>query len=241
MLINIVPYLFVLVFNSNFAEGSSLAIDDANQTPKSNSRDIRKSPPQLTLLDEFEDSDNEFDSDSSQPEAMQVDDTVVSSNPALKGVVDAPILLSSDLQLDWDKVENDGTLSSDSHTSSPLIQLVPLNSNNKKPESVSNMSKMSIVVKDAAYTTYKAMLYYVGSTPSKSQEQTNQRLYSFTQIILSLPRCPRLLLGQPAMAIPTHLWTVCLQRLRKAPRCLVVNACPIKRLCPVVQSGLKIG
>ncbi|KJA24031.1 hypothetical protein HYPSUDRAFT_65842 [Hypholoma sublateritium FD-334 SS-4] len=151
---------FQTMFSSNFAEGSNTT-NDANQTPRTTNRDIRSCPPQLNLLlDEFEDSDNEFDDDLTPLQAFQTNDDPVD---ATNGTEESPgLLLSMESQtMDWDRVESDGTQSAEAHTSSPQLRLIPLTSDIQTAGPVNNTSKMSIVVKDAAYTTYKAMLYYI--------------------------------------------------------------------------------
>lgn len=146
------------MFSSNFAEGSN-ATNDVDHTPRTTNRDIRRSPPQLNLLlDEFEDSDNEFDDDVTPPQVVQNNDSPLDST---SGTEESPGLLLESQTMDWDRVESDGTQSAEPHTSSPQFRLIPLSSDIQTSGSVNNTSKISIVVKDAAYTTYKAMLYYV--------------------------------------------------------------------------------
>ena len=146
------------MFSSNFAEGSNTA-HDVNQTPRTTNRYIKRSPPQLNLLlDEFEDSDNEFDDDLIPHQAFQSNDRPMDST---NGTEDQPGLLLESQTMDWDRIESDGTQSAEPHVSSPQLRLVPLSSDDQTSGSVNNTSKTSIVVKDAAYTTYKAVLYYV--------------------------------------------------------------------------------
>jgi hypothetical protein len=141
------------VFSSNFAEGA-MDPKDIDQTPRTMTRDIKKSPPQLNiLLDEFEDSDNEFD-DGDHPDAMAIDSLGSSTN----GHEEDSMLMLDSHTGDWEGLDAEGVQSTDSHVSS--TEIAP-STNVQEPIASTDSSKLTIVVKDAAYTTYRAMLYYV--------------------------------------------------------------------------------
>jgi len=140
-----------LVFNSNFAEGYSEHAD-YNQTPRTATRDMGRSPPTPNpILDEFEDSDNEDDGDFPAASSQQF------SNSS-SGIEEVSLLLADSNRADSDRTESEGTQSSDGDTStSPALVLEPESYRDQSPA----LPKIKIVVKDAAYTTYRAMLYYV--------------------------------------------------------------------------------
>ncbi|KAF8195411.1 hypothetical protein BJ912DRAFT_956877 [Pholiota molesta] len=144
---------FQTMFSSNFAEGA-MDPKDIDQTPRTMTRDIKKSPPQLNiLLDEFEDSDNEFD-DGDHPDAMAVDSLGSSTN----GHEEDSMLMLDSHTGDWEGLDAEGVQSTDSHVSS--TEIAP-STNVQEPIASTDSSKLTIVVKDAAYTTYRAMLYYI--------------------------------------------------------------------------------
>lgn len=132
------------MFSSNFAEGSYQSGDHAT-TPRSVPHNIRQGPPHLNLiLDEFEDSDNDDEEEEAQPSnsPRQADDSV--------------FFLPDSNQDDFDKVDVQSTGTNDQFSS-------PQTEPSNLPDEASKTadSKMTIVVRDAAYTTYRAMLYYV--------------------------------------------------------------------------------
>ena len=144
------------VLNSTFSEGVN-DLDHPNQTPRSMSQRLRKSPPQLNLLlDEFEDSDD--DSNDTDQESPAMNDFSMKSGP-----VDTSLILSDSTHstAEWDQVEQE-TLSEDGYTPTPVTPTssVP-QSSSTKPNHTSENPKTTVVVKDAAYITYRAMLYYV--------------------------------------------------------------------------------
>ncbi|KAF9483428.1 hypothetical protein BDN70DRAFT_873937 [Pholiota conissans] len=150
---------FQTMFGSNFAEGSNQP-KDIDQTPKTSTRDIKGSPPQLNiLLDEFEDSDNEFD------DGDRSDSTPDNLESSTAGHEEMSMLMldthSADSHsLDWDRLD-EGMQSSDSQVSSPQIQALPPNADIQNLDAPKDYSKLTIIVKDAAYTTYHSMLYYI--------------------------------------------------------------------------------
>lgn len=212
---------------------------DINQTPRTMTRDIKKSPPQLNiLLDEFEDSDNEFD-DGDHPEAMAIDSLGSSTN----GHEEDSMLMLDSHTGDWEGLDNEGTQSTDSHISSP--EIAP-STNAQKLIASTDSSKLSIIVKDASYTTYRAMLYYVSQQNGTSKKNNNPTygFIRFTPITSFLLRCLPLLLVCRAMGA-LSLWQilVSLQLHRKALKYQADNVSPIKTLpqCPAEQIGLESG
>lgn len=143
------------VLNSTFAEGVS-ETDHPNQTPRSLSQRIRKSPPQLNLLlDEFEDSDDE--SEETDQESPAINDFLMKSGP-----VDTSLILSDSTHsaAEWDQVEQEAP-SEDGYTPTPVTPTSSAPQRNSAPDYTPENPKTTVVVKDAAYITYRAMLYYV--------------------------------------------------------------------------------
>lgn len=143
------------MFNSNFVEGYSEHADH-NQTPRNATQDIGRSPPTPNpILDEFEDSDNEDDGD------LPVNSSQQFLNSS--GIEEVSLLLADSNHADSDRTESEGTQSSEPHISTPSALVL-------RPEALyrdqsTSSSKIKIVVRDAAYTTYRAMLYYVSGHP----------------------------------------------------------------------------
>lgn len=140
------------VFNSNFAEGISEPVEHLLGTPRKATQNTRRSHPQLNMiLDEFEDSDDEDD------ESPQTKSRRLSSSD---GTDDCALSLPDSNPEDVDKFETQSTISDDQFGSPPTD---PSNNTiNIRLDDETNMApKMTIVVRDAAYNTYRAMLYYV--------------------------------------------------------------------------------
>jgi len=168
------------VFNSNFAEGSSDHVD-RDQTPRTAAQDIRQSPPTLSpILDEFEDSDNEDDA------ALPADPSQPFSN-LWSGTEEVSLLLEDSNPADSDRMESEGTQSSDSHTSSPPTRSLILKPESEYQDQSTALPKVKIVVRDAAYTTYRAMLYYVGNCSLFSQTQYSRYWQIYTDNIVFAP------------------------------------------------------
>lgn len=171
-----IPY--PLVFNSNFVEGYSEHADH-NQTPRTATQDIGRSPfTPNPILDEFEDSDNEDDGDLPANSSQQF------SNSS-SGIEEVSLLLADSNRADSDRTEAEGTQSSDSHISAPSALVL-------RPEALHRdqstaLPKMKIVVRDAAYTTYRAMLYYVSNLSILSQARNIQYRQIYTDNIVFAP------------------------------------------------------
>ena len=145
------------MFNSNFVEGSFGDHVDCNQTPRTATQDIRRRPPTLSsILDEFEDSDIEDDGELPAESSQQI-----SNLPG--GTEDMSLLLEDANPADSDRMESEGTQSSDSHISTPPTQSLVFKPESEYQDQSMALPKTLIVVRDAAYTTYRAMLYYVSN------------------------------------------------------------------------------
>ncbi|KIM43361.1 hypothetical protein M413DRAFT_444189 [Hebeloma cylindrosporum] len=145
---------FQTMFNSNFVEGYSEHADD-NQTPRSATRDIRRSPPTASLiLDEFEDSDTEDEGDLPANSPRQF------SNSSRR-IEEVSLLLADSNPAESDRMEIEGTQSSESCASTPPAQPLVLRPETQYRDQSTALPKIKIVVRDAAYTTYYAMLYYI--------------------------------------------------------------------------------
>ena len=143
-----------LVFSSNFAEGSTGTID---QTPRTTTRSL-ESPSHISLImNDFEDSDGE-DDETLLSFSLQSDRD---STDLSEGVADTPMLLDS-TPANPDRQDTEGMQSADSHMPGPMVnESPPL----RAPASLHEPQvspKLTIVIRDVAYTTYYAMLYYVG-------------------------------------------------------------------------------
>ncbi|KAF8158296.1 hypothetical protein B0H34DRAFT_708202 [Crassisporium funariophilum] len=152
---------FQSMFSSNFAEGAGDAMD---QTPRSLSRDlISPTTPHMSLImDEFEDSDNEDDEELLTSSPLHSNHDMVSDSSA--AVAELSMLLADSSSADSDKQEPEGTQSADSSVPSPrssIIEPPPSVSQQSRQEASVIFPKMTVVVRDVAYTTYRAMLYYI--------------------------------------------------------------------------------
>jgi hypothetical protein len=166
---------FHTMLNSTFAEGVN-ELDHPNQTPRSMSRRLRKSPPQLNLLlDEFEDSDD--DSDDTDQESPAMNDFLMKSGP-----VDTSLILSDSIHstAEWDQIEQE-TPSEDGYTPTPVTPTSSPPQHSSTPDYTSENPKTTVVVKDAAYITYRAMLYYV-SISGKFDSMSLSLLFLFIKL-----------------------------------------------------------
>jgi hypothetical protein len=155
------------VFNSGFAEGST----EGALTPRTrmeSAPSIIDSESHL-LMNEFEDSDDEEDDDA-------MDDSLIDMEPVSPHQSGADCFASSPAENIVDEDETDGDDQRNvraklSHPSSPRSSQT-VNLSPRLPELVSG-SKMTVVVKDVAYSTYLALLYYVsrvGTTYTSSHQ-----------------------------------------------------------------------
>lgn len=164
-----------LVFNSNFVEGYS----EHDQTPRTAIQDIRRSPSTPNpILDEFEDSDNEDDGD------LPANSWQKFSNSS-SGIEEVSLLLADTNPADSDRMESEGTQLSDSHTSIPPAFVLGPEAQYRDQSTA--LSKIKIVVRDAAYTTYRAMLYYVSTHLIFSRARDIQYWQIYTDNIVFAP------------------------------------------------------
>lgn len=148
-----------LVFSSNFAEGSTGTID---HTPRTTTRSLESpSTSHMSLImNDFEDSDGE-DDETLLSFSLQSDRD---STDLPEGVADAPMLLDS-TPANPDRQDTEGIQSADSHIPGPGPMVngsPPPRAHASLPEAQVSPPKLTIVIRDVAYTTYYAMLYYVG-------------------------------------------------------------------------------
>ena len=145
------------MFCSNFVEGSTETID---QTPRTTTRplEIPASPHMSLIMNDFEDSDGE-DDETLFSFSLQSDRD---NSDSSEGVADTPMLLDS-TPANPDRQDTEGMQSADSHTLGPTENGSPtLRAHKSLQEPQVSPPKLTIAIRDVAYTTYYAMLYYVG-------------------------------------------------------------------------------
>ena len=144
-----------LVFNSGFAEGSP----EGGLTPRTkmeSAPSVIESESHL-VMNEFEDSDDEEDD--------VIDDSPIDmepTSPHQSGALDSFATSPAENIIDEDETEGEdqrNVRAKLSHPSSPRSSQ-PINLSPRLPELASG-SKMTVVVKDVAYSTYLGLLYYV--------------------------------------------------------------------------------
>ncbi|KAH9480518.1 hypothetical protein JR316_0007118 [Psilocybe cubensis] len=143
---------FETMFNSNFAEGVSDPLEQSIGTPQTISHTSRRSHRRLNMiLDEFEDSDND-DEEFSESRSRRLSSS--------DGTDDFALSLPDSNTEDGDRSETQSTIS-EAHFASPPTE--PFSEPVKSiQETIASVPpKMTIVVRDAAYNTYRAMLYYI--------------------------------------------------------------------------------
>jgi hypothetical protein len=146
-----------LVFCSNFAEGSTGTID---QTPRTTARPLESpaTPHMSLIMNDFEDSDGE-DDETLLSFSLQSDRD---NTDLSEGIADTPMLLDS-MPANPDRQDTEGMQSADSHMPGPVVNgSPPLRAHASLHEPQVSPPKLTIVIQDVAYTTYYAMLYYVG-------------------------------------------------------------------------------
>lgn len=144
-----------IVFSSNFAEGSTGTID---HTPRTATRPLESpSTSHMSLImNDFEDSDGE-DDETLLSFSLQSDRD---STDLSEDVADTPMLLDT-TPANPDRQDTEGIQSADSHMPGPIVNgSPPLRAHASLPEL--QAQRQTIVIRDVAYTTYYAMLYYVG-------------------------------------------------------------------------------
>jgi hypothetical protein len=146
-----------LVFCSNFTEASTGTID---QTPRTTARSLESpaTPHMSLIMNDFEDSDGE-DDETLLSFSLQSD---CDNTDLSEGVADTPMLLDSTL-VNPDRQDTEGMQSGDSHLPGPMVNgSPPPGAHASLHEPQVSPPKLTIVIRDVAYTTYYAMLYYVG-------------------------------------------------------------------------------
>ena len=111
-------------------------------------------------MNDFEDSDGE-DDETLLSFSLQSDRD---NTDLSEGVADIPMLLDS-TPANPDRQDTEGTQSADSHMPGPMVNgSPPLRAHHDASLHEPQVSppKLTIVIRDVAYTTYYAMLYYVG-------------------------------------------------------------------------------
>lgn len=143
------------MFNSNFAESSTLT-PDIHVTPKTLSRSL-SSPgsAHANIMDAFEDSDDEDEEIFLSPSS---NDMLVDSGQEISMLLDvASVSTNTDEKLFSEERSDTG----DSSPTGPTT-LFDVDSSQRTGSPVPSFSpKTRITVRDVAYTTYRAMLYYV--------------------------------------------------------------------------------
>ena len=139
------------MFNSSFAE----TLEGTTATPKSASRGLTSpgGTDSGTIMHEFEDSDDE-------------DDDVFDTSP-ISSEQDLPpttSLEASSIYVVDSQTEHVDTKRGEEavYPPSSQSQMSPRSMTHRPLDSFRGSSKITVVVRDVAYTTYRAMLYYVG-------------------------------------------------------------------------------
>ncbi|KAF9527601.1 hypothetical protein CPB83DRAFT_393844 [Crepidotus variabilis] len=151
---------FEMMFGSNFSENSIAALD-INMSPTTPTRSLH-SPSSLhtSMLDDFEDSDDEDEDFLMSSNSIYLSNDDSSGLPELSSAIDNSGLgnaTASD-KMDSEEVENfesDPSTANAEISTAPAVRLPAVFSAGVGPP------KVKIEVKDVAYTTYRAVLYYI--------------------------------------------------------------------------------
>lgn len=142
------------MFNSSFAE----TLEGTTVTPKSASRGLTSpgGTDSGTIMHEFEDSDDEDDD--------VFDTSPVPSEQDLPPTTSTNLEASSIYMVDSQTEHADRKRGEDVcvYPPSSQSQMSPRSMTHRPLDSFNGSSKITVVVRDVAYTTYRAMLYYVG-------------------------------------------------------------------------------
>lgn len=216
------------VFNSGFAEGST----KGTPTPRTRMESVPsiiESESQF-VMNEFEDSDHEEEDDAMDDSPVDIE----SASPHQSGAVDSLVMSPAENIIDEGEREGEdqrNVRAKLSHPSSPRSS-EPVNLSPRLPELASG-SKMTVVVKDVAYSTYLALLYYV--SPLSMTYPSSHRFPRYTPTLSYLHR----------YLLPSFPHVVTLQRrpCPPYPRCLLK---PRNMQCrslrpPQERNGLKNG
>jgi hypothetical protein len=202
----------ITVFNSGFAEGSTEGL----LTPRARMEtapSIMESESHF-VTNEFEDSDDDEDDDA-------MDDTPIDMKPASphqSGALDSHPTSPAENIIDEDETEGEdqrNVRAKLSHPSSPR-SYQPVNLSPHPPQ-VPSGSKMTVVVKDVAYSTYLALLYYVSRASSTSHTLHLTNFSRYTPILSYLRRY-LLPSSQHGITLQRHLCPPYPQRLLNLKR-----------------------
>ena len=148
------------MFTSSFAENAKVTTD-IEITPRTTGRNLNSPPTQTSIMEEFEDSDDE---DEESFLLSGVSDTLIESR---SGPQEFSLALDENtiaFSADSDNLDEEGECSApESAGTSVDVPLHGMFVQNTAPEDSISSSKTRIQVRDVAYTTYRAMLYYASS------------------------------------------------------------------------------
>ena len=151
------------VFTSSFAENAK-ATTDIEVTPRTTIRNLISPPTQTSIMEEFEDSDDE---DEESFLLSGVSDTLIESKSGPQEFSLALDENTTAFSADSDNLDEAGRSSARGPESAGTSVDVPLHGmfvqRDAAPEDSISSSKTRIQVRDVAYTTYRAMLYYASS------------------------------------------------------------------------------
>ncbi|KAF6757529.1 hypothetical protein DFP72DRAFT_891381 [Ephemerocybe angulata] len=151
---------FATMFNSNFSEGLGTGLSVSHETPRISSRSLGSGSPRSSfsssIMDEFEDSDDEDD---------EVLDTCLTDGQGTTSSISTEefsLILADTHIVEADSEHPDDGIPniSLSRPASPAESIGSVGKDNHSKDDGGPRS-MTVVVKDVAYSTYKAILYYM--------------------------------------------------------------------------------
>ncbi|TFK40638.1 hypothetical protein BDQ12DRAFT_461756 [Crucibulum laeve] len=180
---------FDAMFSSNFVEGAS---EGVSMTPRTTNQPLA-TPANAdcgSIMDEFEDSDDEEEDEDFPMHSDNEDDATYGP-----GSTDGPE--DSATPTVETNVENMELSQSSSSVSSPsrgsFVEIPSENQDNSLSEPLTK-SKMTVVVRDVAYSTYRAILYYIYTDnivfAPLSSTFLSARVHPFATPSSSLPSTP---------------------------------------------------
>lgn len=145
------------MFNSSFAE----TLEGTTVTPKSASRGLTSpgGTDSGTIMHEFEDSDDEDDDVFDTSPIPSEQDLPPTTSTNLEA---SSIYMQVDSQTEHADRKRGEELQEAVYPPSSQSQISPRPMTHRPLDSFDGSSKITVVVRDVAYTTYRAMLYYVG-------------------------------------------------------------------------------
>ncbi|KZT64613.1 hypothetical protein DAEQUDRAFT_732388 [Daedalea quercina L-15889] len=169
---------FDAMFNSGFAEASFSALSGNTVSGESVEASDFSSVLQRTgsVMRQFDDSDDEDDDEDDMVVDTDNDNTRANS-PAPRPTVERPVSVASDVLNSWisdgseyGQMQEAGDASDEaarnvrpklSHPSTPRTAPLSLDHHTPPSPTVSGPAKTQVVIRDAAYATYRAVLYYI--------------------------------------------------------------------------------